>query len=354
MRNKILIVDDEGLNRDILKQIFEESYEVITAEDGKIALDKFEKYRSEIAAVLLDLVMPNINGYQVLQILYAKKETERIPVMLITANTDIKVALSCYSIGAAEIIKKPFVAGIVRHRVLNSIEMYASRESLKQQLSASEQKRSENERQLEEFNSHFIDTISDIVEFRDMDSGEHIKRVKGLTNIMAVTYAKLYPESGLTPEKIDWITSASALHDVGKIAIPDHILLKTGKFTDAEWEVMKSHTTKGCDILEKLENVQDEEHFKVAYEIIRHHHERYDGKGYPDGLKGEEIPLSAELVSIVDVYDALTNERVYKKAYDKEKAYNMIVNGECGVFSPKIIKCFEYSRKVIELFAESL
>lgn len=354
MRNKILIVDDEALNRDILKQIFEGSHEILMACDGEEAMEQFRRYRDELAAVLLDLIMPKVNGYQVLQALNAGGETKRIPIILITANTDIKVALSCYSIGAAEIVNKPFVAGIVRHRVMNIIEMYESREQLKDKLHLSEQKLHENERQLEEFNRNLIDTISDVVEFRDMESGEHIKRMKGFTQILGTAYEKLYPDSGLTPHKIDMIVQASVLHDIGKIAIPDSILLKPAKLTENEMEVMKSHTTKGCDILEKLENVQDAEHYTVAHEIVRHHHERYDGNGYPDGLKGDEIPLSAMLVSVADVYDALRSDRVYKKAYDSEKAYQMIVNGECGVFHPNLMKCLEYSRKAMEFFADSI
>lgn len=354
MRKKILVVDDEALNRDILKQIFEDAYDIIMAKNGEEALEQFHLYREELAAVLLDLVMPKKNGYQVLQSLYNEGDTERIPVVLITANTDIRVALSCYAIGAADIINKPFVSGIIRRRVTNLVEMYESREQLKTRLGISEQMLSENEKQLELFNDRFVDAISNVVEFRDMESGQHIKRVKGFTQIIAVAYAKLYPESGLTKERIRQIVKASALHDVGKIAIPDQILLKPGRLSEEEREVMKGHTTRGCDILAQLENVQDEDHYRTAYEIVRHHHERYDGKGYPDGLKGSEIPLSAALVSIADVYDALCSDRVYKKAYEKDKAYDMIVGGKCGVFDPKLVKCLEYSRKTMEFFADSL
>lgn len=354
MRNKILIVDDEELNRELLRQIFEGDYEIETAEDGQEAMAKFGRYRDKLAAVLLDLVMPKVNGYQVLQALNARHDTETIPVILITANTDIKIALSCYSIGAAEIINKPFVAGIVRQRVMNMIEMYASREGLQNRLDVSEQKLSEREKQLEEFNDRLVDVVSDVIEFRDMESGQHVRRVKGLTQIMAVNYAKLYPDAGLTPHRIAVIVKAAAFHDIGKIAIPDSILLKPGRLTDDEREVMKAHTTRGCDVLEKLESVQDAEHYAVAYEVVRHHHERYDGKGYPDGLKGDEIPLSAGLVSVADVYDALTGERVYKKPFDKETAYRMIVEGQCGVFDPKLLKCLESSKKVMELFVDSV
>ena len=186
-----------------------------------------------------------------------------------------------------------------------------------------------------------------------MESGMHIKRVKGLTQIMAQAYAKLYPEEGLTEEDIYMIVKASALHDIGKIAVPDNILLKPGRLTDEEFKIMQSHTTKGCEILSKLEEVQESGQYQVSYDICRHHHERYDGRGYPDGLVGDDIPLSAQLVSVVDVYDALVSERVYKKAFSKDEAYDMIMNGKCGTFSPKMLKCFEKARKVIELFSDT-
>lgn len=354
MRNMILIVDDEELNREILRAIFEPTHEIVTACDGREAIEQLRAHHDELAAVLLDIVMPNVTGYQVLQTLHARNDTQVFPIILITANTDSDVALRCYSIGAAEIISKPFVAAVVRQRVMNMIEMYATREQLKNQLDLSEQKLSERERQLEEFNDNFVDTISNMVEFRDMESGQHVKRVKGLTQILAETYAEFYPESGLTPQRIRQIVKAAALHDIGKIAIPDTILLKPGRLTPEERKIMEEHTTRGCEILAMLENVQDKEHYAEAYEIVRHHHERYDGGGYPDKLKGDEIPISAALVSLADVYDALTSERIYKKAYSKEKSYNMIMEGACGAFGPKLIRCFEHSREAMELFIDSV
>lgn len=185
-----------------------------------------------------------------------------------------------------------------------------------------------------------------------LESGQHIERVKGYTKLLAEQLMKDYPEYGLTSDKVSVITSASALHDIGKIAIPDAILMKPGKLTQEEFEYMKSHTTKGGEILNSIKNVWDEEYGKVSYEICRHHHERYDGRGYPDGLKGEQIPLSAQIVSIADVYDALVNERVYKSAFPKEKAFQMIVTGECGVFSPKLLDCFWNARRAFERLAD--
>lgn len=354
MRNKILIVDDEEVNRAILGQVFEKEYEILMAENGQEAIRYANRYRNDLAVILLDLLMPVVDGYQVLQVLHAEQTLEKIPVILITANTDQETALKCYSLGVTDIFNKPFVIPILRQRVLNAVEMYQSREHLQKLLDRSNRKLTEREHQLEDFYNHLIEAVSDIVEFRDVESGAHIKRVKGLTRIMAESYMKLYPDEGFTREWMKTVVEASALHDIGKIAIPDHILLKPGRLTDEEREIMQAHTTKGCDILSKLETVQDTEHYKAAYEIARYHHERYDGRGYPDGLVGDEIPLCAQLVSVVDVYDALVCKRVYKKAFEKEQAFHMIMNGECGTFNPKILKCFESARSMIELLSDSL
>lgn len=355
MRNIILIVDDEELNRELLKEIFRSSYEIRTASDGKEALVLYEKYKEDIAAILLDLIMPDIDGWEVLKVLYDNGATSIFPVILITANTDIDNTLNCFQKGAAEVIYKPFSTEIINQRVNNMIEMFSYRERLSQLLHFTEKKLVEKENQLEQFNDSFIDTISDVCEFRNVESGQHVKRVKGLTKILAQYYSFLFPKCGLNDKKIGLIVKASALHDIGKIVIPDKILLKPGKLNAKEREIIQAHTIKGCDILERFENLNDNtELYDIAYDIVRHHHERYDGNGYPDGLKGDEIPLSAQLVSVADVYDALTNERVYKKAYSKELAYNMIINGECGVFDPKLIRCLTYARETIEKFTQTL
>lgn len=354
MRNKILIVDDEELNRELLQQIFEEDYEILMAKNGKEAITLINENVKELAIILLDLIMPVVSGYQVLQVLNTNRILNKIPVILITANTDIQVALDCYSLGAVDIINKPFTAQIIHKRIINTIEMYQNKERLEKLLRKSKQKLAEKEQELEDFNDSLVEAVSNIVEFRDLESGMHVKRVKGLTQIMAQTYMQLFPEDGLTTEEIHTIVSASALHDIGKIVIPDSILLKPGRLTDEEREIMNSHTTKGCELLAKLENVhQDSKQYQAAYDICRYHHERYDGGGYPDKLKGDEIPLSAQLVSVVDVYDALVSERVYKKAFSKEEAYEMIMTGKCGIFSPEMLECFEYARQVIELFSDT-
>ena len=200
-------------------------------------------------------------------------------------------------------------------------------------------------------NQDIIEILGTVVEYRNLESGEHVKRVGEYTRILAETFMMEYPEYGLTQDEINVIVSASALHDIGKITISDSILLKPGRLTKDEFEYMKSHTTRGCELLESMKNVLDPKYEKVSHEICRHHHERYDGKGYPDGLKGEAIPLSAQLVSVADVYDALVNERCYKDAFSPEEAFRMIVNGECGVFSPRLMEVFRMARLQFEKIA---
>lgn len=352
-RKAILIVDDEELSRELLKQMFEGEYEIIEAGNGKEAIQKIGQHINDIAIVLLDLVMPELNGFQVLQVLNAKKIVDRIPVVLITAQKDTNVELSFFRLGASAVISKPYDAKVVRMQVNNIIDMHKKADEMEDKIHSYQAELTAQQQKLNVFYDNLLDAISNIVEFRDLETGEHIKRVKGFTRIMAQAVMELYPEKGLSPSLIDVIVRASALHDIGKIAIPDNILLKPGRLTDDERQVMMSHTTKGCEILDLIVDLQDEELFKACYDICRYHHERCDGGGYPDGLKGDEIPISAQIVSVVDVYDALVSERVYKKAYDKDVAYDMIVGGKCGQFSPEMLKCLEYSRNALEAFADS-
>ncbi|MDE5940078.1 MAG: HD domain-containing protein [Lachnospiraceae bacterium] len=206
--------------------------------------------------------------------------------------------------------------------------------------------------ELKRMNERIIETLSNVVEFRNLESGDHVRRVKDFTRILAGHLAKVCPEYQLDQEAVDVITEAAALHDVGKIAIPDAVLLKPGKLTAQEFEVMKTHTTKGCEIIDMLGDIQEGEYGRAGYEICRYHHERYDGKGYPEGLKGEEIPIAAQIVSLADVYDALTSERCYKSAYTPAEAYDMIMRGECGQFSPKLLLCLGKARRELEEKAE--
>ena len=358
MRNKILVVDDVELNREILAEILKDEYVVIAAENGRKALEMLKKYQEEIVALLLDLVMPEIDGFQVLEVMRQQGWIEKIPVLVISGENSVNVEKKCFQYGVSDFIRKPFDNTLVRKRIKNVADLF----SYKNELEDKVEKQTEMLRkqykllqvqadQLRKNNVKIIDILGTVVEFRNQESGEHINRVKGFTGILAEEVRKEYPEYGLTPEKVSIIASASALHDIGKITVPDSILLKPGKLNEEEFECMKSHTTKGSEILNDIQGAWSEVYGRISYEICRHHHERYDGKGYPDGLSGEDIPISAQIVSIADVYDALVSERVYKSAYSVDQAFHMIVTGECGVFSPKLLECFRRVRKEFEKLA---
>lgn len=361
MRNTILIVDDVDINRDILSEILKPEYDILMAENGLEALEVLEKNKDKIAVMLLDLMMPKLDGFGVLEQLKKKSWDKQIAVIIISGENAIQTESKCFELGVADYIHRPFDNYLVRKRVSNTISLYRNQEELEQKvekqtevLRKQYQLLMQQAHQLKQSKEKVIDILGTVVEYRNLESGEHIKRVKGYTRILAERLMKDYPEFALTRERIEVIVVASALHDVGKIAIPDSILLKPGKLTDEEFEYMKSHTTRGCEIIDNIEGTWDEEYGKTSYEICRYHHERYDGRGYPDGLKGEDIPISAQLVSIADVYDALVNERVYKSAFSKEKAFQMIITGECGVFSPKLLDCFWNTRKEFETLADNI
>ncbi len=359
MRTKILIVDDVDINREILAEMLKDEYEIVMAENGKQALAILAQQRNDIALMLLDLFMPEMDGFEVLELVSKQSWSKQLAVMIISSDNNSQTESRCFDLGVSDFIHRPFDARLVKRRVNNVISLYQYQNRLEQKVEEQTQTLKKQyqllqrqAKQLHQSRANVIDILGTVVEYRNLESGEHIKRVKGYTRILAEELMKDYPEYELTPEKIDVIVSASALHDIGKIAVPDSILLKPGKLTKEEFEYMKSHTTRGGEILMNIKNVWDEEYGKVCYDICRHHHERYDGKGYPDGLKGEEIPVSAQIVSVADVYDALVNKRVYKSAFSKEKAFQMIISGECGVFSPKLLDCFWNVRKEFEKLAD--
>lgn len=357
---KVLIVDDMEVNRDMLIDILETDYGVLEAENGKQALEMIEEHLNELAVILLDLVMPEMDGWEVLDVLQKKDWMKKVPVLIISGEQSLQAEKKCFNLGVSDFIRKPFDDTLVRKRVHNIAELFVYKNSLEEKVEEQTQTLKKQYQvlkfqaaKLQKSNTNVIDILGNVVESRNLESGEHVKRVKGYTEILAKELMKEYPEYGLTDKKIEIIVSASALHDIGKIAIPDNILLKPGKLTEDEYEYMKSHTTRGCEILNNVKDVWDKEYEEACYEICRHHHERYDGRGYPDRLKGDEIPISAQLVSIADVYDALVNERVYKSAYSKDQAFSMIVNGECGIFSPKLLECFRNCKKQFEDLTDS-
>lgn len=358
MRNKILIVDDVELNRAMIGTILEEDYTIVEADNGETALEILDAMKDEIAAILLDLIMPKMDGFQVLEELNKTGIVKKIPVLIISGENSAENEHRCFELGIADFIGKPFNNLIVKRRVRNVADFYNYKNTLEEKVAeqtavlrkAYQTLKAQTEK-LKMRNQEIIEVLGTVVEYRNLESGEHVQRVKGYTRILAECFMREYPEYKLTQEKIDMIVSASALHDIGKIAIPDSILQKPGRLTKDEYEYMKSHTTRGNEIIDSIKSGWDQDARQVSYEIIRHHHERYDGKGYPDGLEGDHIPISAQFVSVADVYDALVNERCYKDAYSPEAAYHMIVRGECGVFSPKIMDCFRKVRKEFEELA---
>ena len=239
-----------------------------------------------------------------------------------------------YDLGAIDIIRKPFIPQFLKHRINDIVELYRHRNELQEVVA-------EQVERLSRLNQSMIETLATAIEFRDCESGEHVKRICGLTRVLMNKVSDTYPPYRLPNSQIEKIVTASILHDVGKISIPDAILNKPGRLTDDEFEVMKKHTLKGCELLQNIPNSMDEDIYNYSYDICRHHHERWDGRGYPDGLAGDQISIWAQVVAVADVYDALTSERVYKKAFTHEKAIDMIVRGECGTFNPKLIKSFQ-------------
>ncbi len=331
-KNVILIVDDIEINRVILAETFRENYDILEAENGEEAL-KIIDSDERVVAVFLDLLMPVMSGIDVLREMNKSGKINNIPVFIVTAANDDPMLMDAYNLGATDIISKPIMPDFVKCRINNVIELYRHRYDLESLLEEKVDK-------LNLINQSMIETLANIIEFRDGESGEHVKRISSLSKKLLIKLCKMYPEYYLPKAEIDKISSASILHDVGKIAIPDSILNKPGRLTKEEFEIMKSHSVKGCEILSHIPNLLDEDTYKYSYDICRHHHERWDGKGYPDGLAGDEISIWAQAVSIVDVYDALISPRVYKAPFPHDVAVKMIYNGECGTFNPKILEAF--------------
>ncbi len=345
-RNKILIADDVEINRELIKIIFEKEFDVIQAADGQQAIQLIDENYDKLAIIFLDMNMPKKTGLDVLIHNKMRGYHERIPVILVTGSTTDELNLRSLNYGVSDIINKPFDGEIVKRRALNLIELYAHKEDTEMQLENWKRDAIEMHEQADKNNEVLINILSSVVEFRSFESGTHIKRVRALTEIMLKTWLTLYPDTTFDEDDIEQITRASAMHDIGKVAIPDNILQKPGRLTKEEFEIMKKHTVFGCAMLEQIEQ-EDSNLYRYCYDICRYHHERDDGRGYPDGLKGNDIPVWAKIVSIVDVFDALTSPRVYKEAYSPQKALDMIQNGECGVFAEDLLKCFEISYEIM-------
>jgi Response regulator containing a CheY-like receiver domain and an HD-GYP domain len=354
-RDTILIFEDNEIEREMLVELFKSDYKILEAEDGREGLALLNRNLSSIAIVLMDCVMPVMDGFAVLDRLKERKILNLIPFIMITGQDSAEVERKGYEYGIVSYIKKPYQADVIKQVVSNAIGWFQYKMQLeivvkrqKENIQKQNEILKQQAKKLGQMNEILIDSLSNIVEFRNLESKQHIKRVRQFSICLGRSIMKLYPEYDLTPEKLEQIGWASSLHDVGKIAIPESILLKSGKLTTDEFELIKSHTTKGTEIITEAIRLNDKAIFDYACDIARHHHEKYDGKGYPDGLKGDEISIAAQIVSLVDVYDALTSKRVYKIAYDPDRAYQMIINGHSGMFSPKLLKAFTEVKEEFE------
>lgn len=346
----ILIVDDNEQNRELLKDFLEDDYKIVEVSNGIEAVALIKKMGTEISLVMLDYVMPEMDGFGVLDIMNKSGEIHDIPVIMITAEQDQDVLAKAYGLGVTDFIQRPFNMNVVMHRVENTINLYTKQRRLSDFAAQQITDKTKN-------NTMLVTVLSHIVEFRNGESGMHVLHINTITEMLLRALLKKKENYGIRQEDIMTICTASSLHDIGKISIPDEVLNKPGRLTTDEFAIMKTHSRIGADMLENVPFSQDEPLIKYAYQICRWHHERWDGKGYPDGLKGNAIPIAAQIVSMADVYDALTNERVYKPAYPHERAMEMIKGGECGDFNPVLLECLddigdELQRKLGELTPE--
>ena len=341
---KILIVDDSKFNRDILKEILGETYNYLEAENGNQAIQIIGE-NIGIDLMLLDINMPQMNGFEVLKIMKRSQCIEETPVIMISSEESVDTMREAYEMGITDYITRPFDSVIVKKRVQNTLSLYANQNQLVNVVVDQIYEKEEN-------NNIMIRILSSILGSRNSESREHILHIKTATEMMLRQLIKITDVYHLTEADIALITTASSLHDIGKIYIPEEILNKPGRLTDEEFKIMKTHSELGADIIQDMHLPQEKPLVHTAWEICRWHHERWDGKGYPDGLKGEEIPISAQVVSIADVYDALTSERCYKKAFDHDTAIKMILVGQCGQFNPILLKCLkELSPRLFKMFS---
>lgn len=329
---RVLIVDDSELNREMLGSMLGDEYEILEAENGVQAVEIMREHVSNLSLILLDVQMPQMDGLELLKHMGRLHWIDVIPVIMISSETAPQFIERAYDLGATDYIARPYNTMIVRRRVANVILSFARQRQLMEIITQQISKKEKDNRLM-------LSILSHIVEFRNGESGLHVIHINIITDLLLRQYMLKIGSNKITNEDISLISMASALHDIGKIAIPEEILNKPGRLSVGEYQIMQGHCMAGANILMDLPIDRNEPLLKTAYEICRWHHERYDGSGYPDGLKGDTIPLSAQVVALADVYDALTSERCYKSAYSHDTAMKMIFDGQCGVFHPLLLEC---------------
>lgn len=340
-QNKILIVDDSELNRSLLADMLRDEYEVLEAGNGLQAIRLLEFHQFEISLILLDIIMPEMDGFEVLAMMNKNGWIERIPVIIISAETTASYIDAAYDLGATEYVNRPFDPKTIRRRVSNTIMLYSKQKFLENAVT-------EQVLEKEKSNLIMLEVLSHIVEFRNGESGMHVLNIRIITEMLLTQLCASYTQYHDLQSQILLISNASSLHDIGKISIDERILNKPGKLTREEYETMKTHSVIGANMLENTRYYPSEEIVRIARDICRWHHERYDGGGYPDGLVGDQIPIEAQVVALADVYDALTHKRVYKEAYSHQKAFELIFSGQCGAFNPLLLQCMEAIGPMLE------
>ncbi len=340
-KDTILIVDDIEMNREILDCIFQKDYKTVQFGNGLDAFNYSQEHADEIVAVLLDITMPIMNGYGYLERIRENNLLKNVPIFLITAE-DKDQQLEAFDYQIADIIEKPFNPMFLAKRVSTQIELYKIHRSLEYKNLLQERELARKNREFADINVKVISVLALSIEFRSGETGKHVLSIRNITYrlLHKLRELKYHECAQLTNEDIDNIAYASILHDIGKIAIPDAILNKPGRLTKEEFEIIKTHTVRGAELIERI-GIESSQILKYAHDICLHHHERYDGRGYPEGLKGEELSIWAQVVGIADVYDALTQERCYKKAFSHDVALDMICTNQCGVFNPELVEVFK-------------
>ena len=344
---RMLIVDDSEINRAILANLFQAEYTICEAENGSVAWAEILQHREELAAVLLDVVMPKLNGIEVLRHMHQAGLTDQIPVFLITADAGDAIMTDAYSLGVMDVISKPVVPFVVHRRVNSVVELFRARRRLGMQVEQQRDQLLAQTQQLARTSMGMVEALATAIEFRSDESGEHVRRIRNITEHL-LRHSEL--GAAFTEEEIRLIGVGAITHDVGKISIPDAILHKKGRLTPEEFEVIKTHTVKGAELLARIPQMRHLAAYHYAYDIALHHHERWDGRGYPDGLAGDQIPIWTQVVSLADVYDALVSKRCYKDAVCTQEAVRMILGGECGAFNPQLLEAFRWEEPALRCF----
>ena len=355
MADKILIITGKLVEREELTEILSDDYEILSATTGEEGRKILNEKGSDLKCVFLRADIPGIPGLTLLKESSESGLTKKVPFVAIEGEDDPETPAEWFELGTMDFVRKPFRGKIIRRRVKNLTRISARQGLSTDKIGAQDETLKKQFRlltlQSEELKKNrnlLLEALGSVVEYRNLDYSEHVGHVKQFTRILGMRLMQDYPDLGLTKERVEIYASASMLHDIGKICLPDNIILKPGRLTPEEAEIMKSHTSKGCELLDGIKNCISKEYLTASYDIIRYHHEKYDGGGYPEGISGDAIPLSAQIVAIADIYDGLVCERIYKKAKSKSRAFEMITTGECGVFAPKVMEAFRKCRDEFE------